>query len=187
MEKSDLDANEIRAIESDYEEQWFINKERAELVTKWPLVAYLLCTIACLGLSAVCHLFYVRNEWICTVTTYLDYWGICMLGLGTTYPYISFKYACGPFIVWRYIFITVTTILTAVCMWATVQKSLMTPKKRTCLFILFGLSCMTPFFLLYFWYDPLYTLSPAPGAYCCLLYTSPSPRDRQKSRMPSSA
>ena len=25
------------------------------------------------------------------------------------------------------------------------------------------------------------------GAYCCLLYTSPSPRDRQKSRMPSSA
>ena len=25
------------------------------------------------------------------------------------------------------------------------------------------------------------------GAQCCLLYTSPSPRDRQKSRMPSSA
>ena len=25
------------------------------------------------------------------------------------------------------------------------------------------------------------------GAYPCLLYTSPSPRDRQKSRMPSSA
>ena len=27
----------------------------------------------------------------------------------------------------------------------------------------------------------------APGGYTCLLYTSPSPRDRQKSRMPSSA
>ena len=26
-----------------------------------------------------------------------------------------------------------------------------------------------------------------PEYYCCLLYTSPSPRDRQKSRMPSSA
>ena len=25
------------------------------------------------------------------------------------------------------------------------------------------------------------------GVRCCLLYTSPSPRDRQKSRMPSSA
>ena len=27
----------------------------------------------------------------------------------------------------------------------------------------------------------------APHSYTCLLYTSPSPRDRQKSRMPSSA
>ena len=26
-----------------------------------------------------------------------------------------------------------------------------------------------------------------PGVFSCLLYTSPSPRDRQKSRMPSSA
>ena len=29
--------------------------------------------------------------------------------------------------------------------------------------------------------------SGASGIACCLLYTSPSPRDRQKSRMPSSA
>ena len=28
---------------------------------------------------------------------------------------------------------------------------------------------------------------PLMAAYLCLLYTSPSPRDRQKSRMPSSA
>ena len=28
---------------------------------------------------------------------------------------------------------------------------------------------------------------PSEGPYYCLLYTSPSPRDRQKSRMPSSA
>ena len=31
------------------------------------------------------------------------------------------------------------------------------------------------------------TLTNADGTYTCLLYTSPSPRDRQKSRMPSSA
>ena len=29
--------------------------------------------------------------------------------------------------------------------------------------------------------------APTTDAYICLLYTSPSPRDRQKSRMPSSA
>ena len=31
------------------------------------------------------------------------------------------------------------------------------------------------------------TILPIGGIYSCLLYTSPSPRDRQKSRMPSSA
>ena len=30
-------------------------------------------------------------------------------------------------------------------------------------------------------------IGPGPGGLTCLLYTSPSPRDRQKSRMPSSA
>ena len=36
--------------------------------------------------------------------------------------------------------------------------------------------------------EDLVTLTASPGtAYDCLLYTSPSPRDRQKSRMPSSA
>ena len=30
-------------------------------------------------------------------------------------------------------------------------------------------------------------VDPSGGPYICLLYTSPSPRDRQKSRMPSSA
>ena len=32
-----------------------------------------------------------------------------------------------------------------------------------------------------------HSLQTATRAYSCLLYTSPSPRDRQKSRMPSSA
>ena len=31
------------------------------------------------------------------------------------------------------------------------------------------------------------SLTTSEGPYTCLLYTSPSPRDRQKSRMPSSA
>ena len=39
------------------------------------------------------------------------------------------------------------------------------------------------------WYPPnlLYALADPLVAFTCLLYTSPSPRDRQKSRMPSSA
>ena len=39
-----------------------------------------------------------------------------------------------------------------------------------------------------FWIAPVLLFLPVWGAfYVCLLYTSPSPRDRQKSRMPSSA
>ena len=34
---------------------------------------------------------------------------------------------------------------------------------------------------------PLHTVAARARLYACLLYTSPSPRDRQKSRMPSSA
>ena len=38
-----------------------------------------------------------------------------------------------------------------------------------------------------FWYDDIATYKVRFQANSCLLYTSPSPRDRQKSRMPSSA
>jgi hypothetical protein len=34
---------------------------RAELVTKWPLVAYMLTALFCLGCSSVCHLTYVQS------------------------------------------------------------------------------------------------------------------------------
>ena len=38
------------------------------------------------------------------------------------------------------------------------------------------------------WATPSYQLASGYGTFnICLLYTSPSPRDRQKSRMPSSA
>ena len=36
-------------------------------------------------------------------------------------------------------------------------------------------------------HDNFIEIGPGLGALTCLLYTSPSPRDRQKSRMPSSA
>ena len=100
--------------------QWHFDILKAEIVTKWPLLAYLMTALFCMGCSSACHLCYVRNERVSNVVRYLDYWGISILFLGSCYPYISFKYACGPFIVWRYIFITVITVLTVVCMWATV-------------------------------------------------------------------
>lgn len=144
-------------------EEFYLETKRAELVTKWPLVAYLMSALVCLGMSAACHLTYVRSEQVSKITTYLDYWGIALLFLGSAYPYISFKYACGSFIVWRYIFTSMTTVLMFICMWATVQKQWMTPERRAALFILFFISICIPFGLLFIWHDPLYSLDPWPA------------------------
>jgi len=138
---------------------------RAEIVTRWPLMAYLLSCLSCLGLSTSCHWLYCKNEHVCKVVTYLDFWGIALLFLGASYTYISFKYACGPFIVWRYTFTSVIALLTLVCCWASVQPSIMSPLKRSILFFAFGLSCLVPVVLLYFWHDPRYTLNPKFEAY----------------------
>lgn len=105
---------------ADDENEWHYSVLQAELVTKWPLIAYLLTAIFCLGMSTSCHLCYVRNKRVSGIVQYLDYWGISILFLGTFYPYISFKYACGPFIVWRYIFVSCVFVMTLICMWATV-------------------------------------------------------------------
>lgn len=41
----------------------------------------------------------------------------------------------------------------------------MTPEKRAILFIIFGISCMIPFGVLFLWYDEKNTLPPWPGQY----------------------
>ena len=128
-------------------------------------MAYILTALFCLGSSAACHLCYVRSERVSSILTSVDYWGICILFLGSCYPYISFKYACGPFVAWRYIFTTMIFILTLLCMWATVQKTFFTPGRRVALFMLFALSCFVPSLMLYVWDDPKNALSPNPGPY----------------------
>lgn len=138
---------------------------RAEVVTKWPLLAYLITAVFNMGLSTACHLCWVKNERVSTLVTYLDYWGIALKFMGCAYTYISFKYACGPFIVWRYIFTSIIAVLTIVAMCASVTKTLMTPGRRTILFLTFCASCLIPIVLLYFWHDPKYTLNPELGDY----------------------
>ena len=111
------------------------------------------------------HLAWVKDEETSNIVTYLDYWGIALSLLGGAYPYISYKYACGPFIVWRYVFTSIIAVLTVVAMWASVQKTLMSPKRRLILFLVFSASCMIPVMLLYFWNDPKYTLDFRFGPY----------------------
>ena len=114
----------------------------------------------CLGASTLCHTCFVKDAVISNRVTSLDYWGISILFLGTTYPFISFKYACGPYIVWRYIFVSIITVLTGICMFVTLKDSFVNPVARSALFTLFGISAMIPTYGLAIWGDSKYTLEP---------------------------
>ena len=157
-----LNEDSIEAQDAE-ENEWLIEVLRAEVVTKWPLVAFCLAALFCLGSSSACHLCYVRNERVSKIVTNIDYWGIALLGLGSCYPYISFKYACGPYIPLRYIFISLITVLTGVCMWATVHSHTMSPTARVSVFAVFIIACLVPYSLLFFWNDPLNSLPRSDG------------------------
>jgi len=132
----------------------------AETVNTWPLLAYLITAMFCLGFSTICHLCYVKSARISRIVSNLDYWGIAVLFLGSAYPYISYKYACGPYIFWRYVFMSVISVLTLACMVITVKSSFDTPKSRALIFSTFGASVLVPTLGLEFWKDERYTLEP---------------------------
>ena len=138
--------------------RFYHDARRAETVTKWPLVAMMLTAMFCLGASTFCHTYYCQSHKISRIVSCLDYWGISILFLGTTYPFISFKYACGPYIVWRYIFVSIITVMTGLCMYVTMSDKFLSPKPRVTLFVIFGLSTAIPTFGLAFWGDSQYTL-----------------------------
>ena len=150
---------------------WLIDYKKAEIVTSWPLIAYLITAMFCLGCSTTCHLCYVKNERISKIVSNLDYWGIALLFLGSTYPFISFKYACGHYIFYRYIFVTIVSIFTVACMVLTVKSAFMNPINRALLFTSFGVSVLVPTVGLCWWKDPLYTLEPNLMPYSWTLIT----------------
>ena len=153
-------------------QQWFLDYKSAEVVNKWPLIVYLLTAMFCLGCSATCHLCYVKSQRISKITSNLDYWGIAILFLGSTYPFISYKYACGPYIFWRYIFVSIITLFTITCMFLTVKSAFMKPKNRAMLYVTFGVSVLIPTVGLTLWQDPKYTLEPnlLPFSWALLAY-----------------
>ena len=73
-----------------------------------------------MGLSTTCHLCWVKNQQVSKLVTYLDFWGISLILMGSAYPYVSFKYACGPFIIWRYIFTSIIGVFTLIAMWGSI-------------------------------------------------------------------
>jgi predicted membrane channel-forming protein YqfA (hemolysin III family) len=134
--------------DSDADSFTFNIQDYAQSVNKWPLVAYLLTACFCLGCSTTCHLCFVKSGVISHLVGCLDYWGIAILFLGSIYPLVSFKFACGPFIIWRYLFTMLTIIMTIVCMVVTLKPMMLKPKNRVILFTTFALTFVFPLLFL---------------------------------------
>ena len=126
----------------------------SEQVSKWPIVAYLMTALFCLGCSTACHWFSDKDMRMCRIVATLDYWGITILILGSIYPFISYRYACGYLIVYRYIFVSILTLLTIGCMVITVSPTFLKPTPKAVLFIGFGAFCFVPTLTLYILDDP---------------------------------
>ena len=130
----------------------------AEEVSKWPLVAFLITALTCLGASTVCHWFWPKHKQMCSVVTTLDYWGITLLIMGTSYPFISYRFACGYMIIYRYVFVCILALLTILCMFITMNPTFLKPVPKIILFSIFGLFNLVPTITLYALDDPLYGL-----------------------------
>ena len=73
--------------------------------------------------------------------TTLDYWGITLLIMGTSYPFISYRYACGYLVVYRYIFVVLLTVCTLGCMAVTLKPTFFKTTPKVILFVSFGFFC----------------------------------------------
>lgn len=55
------------------------------MISRWPLIAFLISAIICLGCSTTYHLFYCLSEKVNKILIRLDYAGICFLVSGSTF------------------------------------------------------------------------------------------------------
>lgn len=77
----------------------FLDTIFAAEIEFYPVVVYTLCAIACLGLSATFHGFFVMNPRVCKILQKCDYAGIVILIFGSSYAFFFYEFYCASF--WR--------------------------------------------------------------------------------------
>jgi len=92
--------------------------------------------------------------------------------MGSNYPFISYRYACGYLIVYRYVFIVILSVLTVGCMIITVKSTFLKPTPKAILFVSFGAFCLVPTIVLYILNDREYGMEPglAPFSWSVMSY-----------------
>jgi len=93
----------------------------------------------------------------------LDYWGIAILFLGSAYPQISYKMACGGMVKARYCFVSLITICTLACMFLMMKPKFASPTLRACVFMCFAGSFLAPLLYASINFDASTTMPPEYG------------------------
>lgn len=117
-------------------------------IPRWPLVVHHFCAVFCLGASAAYHFLWIKSEPVAKFLAQLDYGGICLLIMGSTYPLTFYVFACEKVFWVRNLFLIISTISNVGCF-----MLFMFPKfnssefrsVRATLFITLGISAVAPF------------------------------------------
>ena len=109
---------------------------------------HLLSACFCLGCSSIYHLCGIKSETTKKLLSRLDYGGISVLIMGSSYPPIIYGYSCQPVFWVRNFFLGLITTTSVVCFIVTLMPKFHVPKYRPLrgyMFIILGLSAGIPF------------------------------------------
>ena len=121
-------------------------------VPRWPLMVHLLSAVFCLGSSAAYHLVYIESPKISAIFSTLDYGGICILIMGSTYPLIFYVFACDQVSFQRNFFLTFITVSSIGSFVTLLIPRFASPSNKSfksILFIILGISAFSPFVYIY--------------------------------------
>ena len=120
-------------------------------VHKWPLCVHFIAAFFCLFCSSVYHLFFVKDEFWREKLAQLDYGGIIILILGSTYPLVWYSFACKEVLFVRNVFVGSTTTLSFISFIMFFTKTFNRPDfkgVRVTVFVTLASCCASPFFYL---------------------------------------
>ena len=117
-------------------------------VARWPLMVHLFSACFCLGCSALFHGLQIHSVKLNEFLSRLDYGGISILIMGSSYPPIYYVFCCEPSFPTRNFFLGLITFTSTTCFLVVMLPMMNKPKYRPFrgfMFIILGLSAGIPF------------------------------------------
>ena len=109
------------------------------------------------------HLFANMSLKVYKAVLLADFSGIMLMFIASGYAYMSYKYSCGPFKKWVYIFMALYLLCTIAFVYVFISEKLTTIPRRLSFFVIFGITCYMPVYLIKVWHDPKYMMDPTEG------------------------